>query len=74
MHKPINKYCPRSGKRVSPDSLTYYKGFTVGFCNPGCRDDFQEHILERPNDSIYFDAVIKEFELEKMEAIRGEIS
>jgi len=25
---------------VSADSLTVYKGRTVGFCNPGCRDKF----------------------------------
>ena len=74
LDKPINKYCPRSGKRVSVDSLTYYKGFVVGFCNPGCRDDFQEHVSDRPTDAAYFDAVIKEFELEKLEAVRREIS
>ena len=66
MEKPINKYCPRSGKRVAADSLTAYKGFVVGFCNPGCRDDFQANVSDRPNDTIYFDAVIKEFELENM--------
>jgi hypothetical protein len=59
---------------VQPDSLTYYKGFVVGFCAPGFRDDFQEHVGDRPSDTIYFDAVIKEFELEKLESIRGEIS
>lgn len=66
MEKPINKYCPRSGKRVEADSLTAYKGFVVGFCNPGCRDDFQANVSTRPNDTIYFDAVIKEFELENL--------
>ncbi|HEX8248112.1 MAG TPA: hypothetical protein VF599_08075 [Pyrinomonadaceae bacterium] len=65
MEKPINKYCPRSGERVAADSLTAYKGFVVGFCNPHCRDDFQANVSTRPNDTIYFDAVIKEFELER---------
>lgn len=37
----INNICPWSGKPVSADSLTVYKGQVVGFCNPGCRDKFQ---------------------------------
>ena len=37
----INESCPWSGKPVSADSLTLYKGNVVGFCNPGCRDKFQ---------------------------------
>jgi hypothetical protein len=69
MEKPINKYCPRSGKRVTADSLTAYRGFVVGFCNPGCRDDFQANVTDRPNDTIYFDAIIKELELEKLARI-----
>jgi len=36
----INDTCPWSGKPVSPDSLTRYRGEVVGFCNPGCRDKF----------------------------------
>ena len=64
MLKAINKFCPRSGKNVKEDSLTAYKGFVVGFCNPGCRDDFQANVSTRPNDTIYFNAVIKEFELD----------
>ena len=72
--KPINKYCPRSGERVAADSLTYYKGFVVGFCNSGCRDDFQEHVSDRPTDAAYFDAVIKEFELEKLAASGSDLS
>ena len=36
----VNDECPWSGKPVSPDSLTRYKGAVVGFCNPGCRDTF----------------------------------
>ena len=37
----VNQTCPWSGKPVSPDSLTRYKGKVVGFCNRGCRDKFE---------------------------------
>ena len=37
----VNEVCPWSGKRVSPDSLTLYRGKVVGFCNTGCRDKFE---------------------------------
>lgn len=63
MEKPINKFCPRSGKPVADDSLTDYRGFTVGFCNPGCRDDFAKDPANSPNDRSYFDVIIKEHEL-----------
>lgn len=63
MEEAINKFCPRSGKPVSKDSLTTYRGFTVGFCNPSCRDDFAQNIKDNPNDSNYFDIVIKENQL-----------
>ncbi len=56
----INRYCPHSGRPVSADSLTRYRGFTVGFCNPGCRDDFAGHPENFPADLGYFDALIKE--------------
>lgn len=36
----VNAVCPWSGKPVSPDSLTRYRGQVVGFCNTGCRDKF----------------------------------
>jgi hypothetical protein len=36
----INDVCPWSGKPVSPDSLTIYRGQVVGFCNTSCRDKF----------------------------------
>lgn len=38
--KPINCKCPWSGKPISEDALALYRGFTVGFCNPDCRDKF----------------------------------
>lgn len=63
MLSAINQYCPRSGKQVSDDSLTEYRGFMVGFCNPGCRDDFASAPEDHPNDTRYFDCVIKEKEL-----------
>ena len=37
----VNRTCPWSGKPVSADSLTLYRGKVVGFCNPGCRDKFE---------------------------------
>ena len=37
----VNSVCPWSGKPVSGDSLTLYKGKVVGFCNTGCRDKFE---------------------------------
>jgi hypothetical protein len=36
----VNRVCPWSGKPVSADSLTLYRGQVVGFCNPGCRNKF----------------------------------
>ena len=36
----INDVCPWSGKPVSADSLTLYRGQVVGFCNTDCRDKF----------------------------------
>jgi len=36
----VNDVCPWSGKPVSADSLTRYRGQVVGFCNAGCRDKF----------------------------------
>jgi hypothetical protein len=36
----VNEVCPWSGKPVSADSLTRYRGQVIGFCNPGCRDKF----------------------------------
>jgi hypothetical protein len=37
----VNSTCPWSGKPVSADSLTLYRGQVVGFCNTGCRDKFE---------------------------------
>ncbi len=37
----VNDVCPWSGKPVSADSLTVYRGAVMGFCNPGCRDKFE---------------------------------
>jgi hypothetical protein len=37
----VNANCPWSGKPVSADSLTLYRGKVVGFCNTGCRDKFE---------------------------------
>lgn len=40
----INETCPWSGKPVQADSLTEYDGQVVGFCSPGCRDQFETAI------------------------------
>ncbi|MEM7674326.1 MAG: YHS domain-containing protein [Verrucomicrobiota bacterium] len=64
MKTPINKYCPRSGKPVAEDSQTDYKGFLVGFCNPGCSGDFASNVSDRPEDRRYFDTLIKERDLD----------
>lgn len=37
----INETCPWSGKPIAADSLTLYRDAVVGFCNPGCRDQFE---------------------------------
>lgn len=42
----INDICPWSGKPVSADSLTLYKGNVVGFCNAGCRDKFEKAVTD----------------------------
>lgn len=42
--KPINDLCPWSGKPVSLDALTTYRGHVVGFCNLGCRSKFRNAI------------------------------
>ena len=59
----INKFCPRSGKPVQSDSLTTYRCQTVGFCNPGCRNEFAANPDNYPEDRTYFDTLIKELEL-----------
>ena len=62
VRRPINATCPRSGKPVAGDSLTEYRGYSVGFCNTHCRDDFAANVDERPNDTNAFDAVIAELQ------------
>jgi YHS domain-containing protein len=49
----VNQTCPWSGKPVSADSLTTYRGKVVGFCNPGCREKFEAAVQA-------FDAAIGE--------------
>jgi len=45
----INDVCPWSGKPVQADSLTRYKGQTVGFCNPGCKEKFETAVAAFEN-------------------------
>ncbi|CAM3267683.1 MULTISPECIES: glutathione S-transferase [Sphingomonas] len=40
----VNDVCPWSGKPISDNGLTVYRGAVVGFCNPGCRDKFDAAI------------------------------
>ena len=40
----VNETCPWSGKPISGDSLTTYRGEVVGFCTPGCRDKFEKAV------------------------------
>jgi len=54
----INTRCPRSGKPIVASSLAIYRGYTVGFCNQHCRDDFAANIEQRPNDRKFFDDAI----------------
>lgn len=54
----VNALCPRSGKPVAKDSLCVYRSETVGFCNPGCRDDFVAGGATRAKDEAFFDAAI----------------
>ncbi len=42
----VNDICPWSGKPVSADSLTLYRGSVVGFCNTGCRDKFAKAVSD----------------------------
>ena len=60
MTTSLNRFCPRSGEPVSDDSLTRYRGRTVGFCNPGCRDDFDNGGPRAAEDRRYFDVLIRE--------------
>ena len=55
---PINDTCPRSGKPVVMEALAKYRGYTVGFCNTHCRDDFAAHVDDRPDDRAFFDELI----------------
>ena len=40
----INETCPWSGKPVQADSLALYGDDVIGFCNPGCRDKFENAV------------------------------
>jgi hypothetical protein len=54
----INTTCPWSGKPISPDSLTRYRGQVVGFCNTGCRDKFEKAVT-------MFDTALRDARLDK---------
>ncbi|MDV7338172.1 hypothetical protein RYZ26_01100 [Terasakiella sp. A23] len=45
----INTICPNSGKPVKPDSIADYQDMRIGFCNPGCRDNFANNPENYPH-------------------------
>jgi len=47
----VNTHCPNSGKPVTVEGLTLYKGKVVGFCNTNCRAHF-ENIIEKFEASL----------------------
>jgi hypothetical protein len=55
----VNAICPWSGEPVRADSLTLYRGASVGFCNPGCRDKFAaavtafDHALNKAGPTLF---------------------
>ena len=40
----INENCPWSGNPIDEGALTTYKGQVAGFCNTGCRDQFEKAV------------------------------
>lgn len=58
----INETCPRSEEPIVANSLTEYRGFTVGFCNQHCRDDFAANVANRESDRVFFDGIILKLE------------
>ena len=56
----INKFCPRSYKKIINEALSVYSGFVVGFCNANCRDDFNKDSNKAILDKQYFDSIIIE--------------
>jgi len=60
MSESINPTCPISGEPVAPDSLTTYKGHTVGFGEPEDRDKFAAAPDDFPDAIHHFDQRIAE--------------
>jgi hypothetical protein len=54
----LNELCPRSGKPVVANSLVIYRDYVLGFCNPGCRDDFAANPEACPEDRAVFDKLV----------------
>lgn len=59
----INQFCPHSGKRISVDALTSYRGFTVGFCSKQHKDNFEQGNGDFSKAIRYFEILIKEYNL-----------
>jgi len=45
----INTLCPNSGKTVQEGSVVEYKGINIGFCNPGCAQNFADDPEKHPH-------------------------
>ena len=58
----INPTCPFSGQPVDAGSLTQYRGHTVGFCNPDCRDKFADNPDGYKDAKALFDERIDDLE------------
>ncbi len=58
----INPTCPFSGEPVAAGSLAVYRGHTVGFCNPGCRDKFADNPDDYKDAKALFDERIDALE------------
>ncbi len=54
----LNRHCPRSGSPVDEGSVTEYRNHLVGFCNPGCRDDFANNTEACVAERRHFDQLI----------------
>ena len=63
----VNETCPWSGKPISADALTLYRGFVVGFCNVGCRDKFLAA-------TSHFDAAIAAYEPDEPDDLDDELA
>lgn len=60
IHHSLNRYCPNSGKAVTTEGLTMFRGAVVGFCNPRCRDVFAAEPEKDSTARSYFLVLLAE--------------